>query len=228
MENLLTKFIKKIKSFFPITFKTYLKKFKKFNGDGLDKQMLEYVNYKNGFYIECGANDGVNQSNTWYFERTLQWNGLLIEPIQLVFKKLKKNRNKKNFFYNTALRSFKYKKKYLDLNFYKNDTLITRSTLDDKERLKVRVKCTNLNDILEKIKAPKIIDFFSLDVEGDEFHVLGGINFKKYKFKFFLVESGNFSKLNKILTKHKYTFVKKLSVGGVYSDYLFKYKKRIK
>ena len=110
MKNLLTQFIKKIKSFFPITFKTYLKKFKKFNGDGLDKQMLEYVNYKNGFYIECGANDGVNQSNTWYFERTLQWNGLLIEPIQLVFKKLKKNRNKKNFFYNTALRSFKYKK----------------------------------------------------------------------------------------------------------------------
>lgn len=214
-----------MKGFFPTTLKTYLKKFRKFNGDGLDRKMLDYINYKNGFYIECGANDGVNQSTTWYFERTLQWKGLLIEPIQSVFTELKKNRNKKNYFYNTALRSFKYKKNYLDLYFYKNDTLITRSALDKKKRLKVKVKCTNLNNILDEIKAPNIIDFFSLDVEGDEFHVLSGINFKKYKFKFFLIESSNFIKLNRILTKYKYTFVKKLYAGGIYSDYLFKYEK---
>lgn len=122
-----------MKGFFPTTLKTYLKKFRKFNGDGLDRKMLDYINYKNGFYIECGANDGVNQSTTWYFERTLQWKGLLIEPIQSVFTELKKNRNKKNYFYNTALRSFKYKKNYLDLYFYKNDTLITRSALDKKK-----------------------------------------------------------------------------------------------
>ena len=225
MIKLLSNSIKKIKGFIPIALKTYLKKFRKFNGDGLDRKMLDYINYKNGFYIECGANDGVNQSNTWFFERTLQWKGLLIEPIQSVFTKLKQNRNKKNYFCNTALRSFKYKKKYLDLFFFKNDTLITRSGLDEKKRFKVRVKCTNLDNILQKIKAPCVIDFFSLDVEGDEFHVLGGINFKKYKFKFFLIESSNFVKLNRILTKHKYTFVKKLYTGGIYSDYLFKYEK---
>ena len=223
MTNLLTKFIAKLKFFLPVPFKTYLKKYKKFNGYMLDEQMLNYINYKNGFYIECGANDGVNQSNTWYFERTLKWNGLLIEPIPLIFKELKKNRNKKNFFYCTALRSFQYKKKYLDLNFSKRDTLTTRSVADAMERVKIRVKCTHLNEILNKIKAPNIIDFFSLDVEGDELEVLGGINFKKYKFKFLLIESGNFLKLNKILIKHKYIFVKKLSEGSVYSDYLFKY-----
>jgi FkbM family methyltransferase len=222
---MINKVIRQIKKFLPVKFKTYIKKLKKFNGDGLDIQMLDYINYKNGFYIECGANDGVNQSTTWYFERTLQWKGLLIEPIKLVYAELKKNRNKINFFSNTALRSFKYKKKYLDLYFYKSDTLLSRSTLDDKKRLKVRVKCTNLNSILEKIKAPNIIDFFSLDVEGDEFHVLNGINFKKYKFKFLLIESSNFLKLDKILTKHKYVFVKKLFVGTIYSDYLFKYEK---
>ena len=95
---MINKVIRQIKKFLPVKFKTYIKKLKKFNGDGLDIQMLDYINYKNGFYIECGANDGVNQSTTWYFERTLQWKGLLIEPIKLVYAELKKNRNKRNFF----------------------------------------------------------------------------------------------------------------------------------
>ena len=51
--------------------------------------MLKYINYSNGFYIECGANDGVSKSNTWYFEE-LNWKGLLIEPVNHVFNELKK------------------------------------------------------------------------------------------------------------------------------------------
>ena len=47
--------------------KTKLKKFRKFNAlNQLDKKMLNYINFPDGFFIECGANDGVNQSNTWY------------------------------------------------------------------------------------------------------------------------------------------------------------------
>ena len=65
----LNKIIIKLKGFLPVKFKTYLKKFRNYNGyEGLDKRMLKYINYSNGFYIECGANDGVNQSNTWYFD----------------------------------------------------------------------------------------------------------------------------------------------------------------
>jgi hypothetical protein len=53
---------------------------------------------------------------------------------------------------------------------------------------------------------------------------LDGIDFKKYKFKFLLIESGNLSKLNQILKKNKYMFIKKLYKGSVYNDYLFKLK----
>ena len=89
------KILIRFKGLFPTKLKTLVKKFKKFNGyDGLDKRMLKYINYKNGFYIECGANDGVNQSNTWYFEKQLGWKGLLIEPVKEVFVELKKNRGK--------------------------------------------------------------------------------------------------------------------------------------
>ena len=175
---MINKFILKFKGLFPIKFKTYLKKFKRFNGyDGLDKRMLKYINYRNGFYIECGANDGVNQSNTWYFEKTLGWKGLLIEPVEEVFDELKKNRSKRNFFFKKALRPFSYKYKNVFLKINPKDSLSTRSTTDDIDsRVQIKVQSSNLNFLLDKIKAPKIIDFFSLDVEGDEFQVLKGIN----------------------------------------------------
>jgi FkbM family methyltransferase len=223
MKKVIILLIKKIKSFFPNKLKTQIKKMKRFNGNGLDNKMLNYINYKNGFFIECGANDGVNQSVTWYFERALKWRGLLIEPIKEIFEELKKNRSKNNFFYNTALGSYKCKKK-LNLHIDENDSLTTRSTLDNKNRKKISVSCDNLTNILDKIKAPKIIDFFILDVEGDELKILDGIDFKKYKFKFLLIESGNLSKLNQILKKNKYIFIKKLYKGSVYNDYLFKLK----
>ena len=81
----------KIKSLFPVKFKTFIKKFRKFNGyNNLDKQMLNFINYENGFFVDIGANDGVNQSTTWYYEKTLNWNGILIEPLPHIFKELKK------------------------------------------------------------------------------------------------------------------------------------------
>ena len=211
----------KLKGLFSVKLKTYVKKFQNFNGyDGLDKKMLKYINYTNGFYIECGANDGVNQSNTWYFEKKLKWSGILIEPVDEVFSELKKNRSKKNFFYKRALRSFSNKKKYVELRLNLNDTLSTRSTKDDvRNRVNIKVKSSTLNSLLEKANAPKKIDFFSLDVEGDEFQVLKGIDFKKYKFKYILVETYHKKKLTIFLKKKKYRYLKKMSLRN---DHLFK------
>jgi len=218
---MINKFILKFKGLFPIKFKTYLKKFKRFNGyDGLDKRMLKYINYRNGFYIECGANDGVNQSNTWYFEKTLGWKGLLIEPVEEVFDELKKNRSKRNFFFKKALRPFSYKNKNVFLKINPKDSLSTRSTTDDIDsRVQIKVQSSNLNFLLDKIKAPKIIDFFSLDVEGDEFQVLKGINFKKYTFSYILVESYELKKLKNFFNNYNYKYVKKMSNRN---DHLFK------
>ena len=218
---MLNKFLIKFKGLFPTKFKTFIKKFRNFNGyGGLDKKMLQYINYRNGFYIECGANDGVNQSNTWYFEKKLNWSGLLIEPVNEAFYELKKNRNKKNFFINKALCPFSYKKKFTNLKLDLKDTLSTRSTKDNiKNRINIKVKTQNLNSILNKIGAPNIIDFFSLDVEGDEFKVLNGINFTRYKFKYILIETYHLRRIKNFFDKKGYKYVKKMSLRN---DHLFK------
>jgi len=223
--------LKKIKGFFPVKFKTYIKKFKKYNAyHQLDKKLLKYVNYKNGFYIDCGANDGVNQSTTWYFEKHLNWNGILIEPIPNVFNELKKNRSKNNYFYNAALTNFNYNSKTIKFIFNNEDTL-TGSIFSSNQNLKktqtIEVKATTLDQILKNNKSSKLVDLFSLDVEGYEFEVLEGINYNNVKFKFLLIETEFPEKLINFMSKKNYTFVDRLSNYNFsnkpdYGDYLFK------
>tara|TARA_B100000963_G_scaffold223900_1_gene195240 strand:+ start:3028 stop:3657 length:630 start_codon:yes stop_codon:yes gene_type:complete len=202
-------------SLFPKSFKTFIKKFRKFNSlDSIDKKLLNYLNYKNGYYIECGANDGVDKSNTWYFEKQLDWHGLLIEPHPKLFKSLVKNRDLKNTFINKAIvnKNFKEKKIFLSDNDH------TSLTQYEKKSDYIEVDCDNLTNILLNNNSPNLIDFFSLDVEGFEFEVLNGIDFNKYNFRYFLIETKNLEIINFLKNKN-YSFIKKLS----YHDYLFKY-----
>ena len=57
----------------------------------------------------------------------------------------------------------------------------------------------------------------SLDTEGSEFEVLNGIDFKNYNFKYMLIETNHFSKLDEYLSNKKYKFLKKFN----YNDFLF-------
>jgi FkbM family methyltransferase len=221
-----------LKGLLPIKFKTYLKKLNKFNAyHNLDKKLLNYINYKNGFYIDCGANDGVNQSTTWYFEKSLNWHGVLIEPVPEVYNELKNNRNNNNYFYNYALVSKKYNQQEINFTFNNKDSLQAKKRLDSGQLKKnekiITVKCKTLENILDNKKIPKLIDFFSLDVEGYEFEVLEGINFNSVKFKYILVETESPEKMNNFLTQKKYKFVERLSNYNFlekpeYGDYLFK------
>jgi FkbM family methyltransferase len=204
------------KKILPTKFKTFLKKFRKFNSiNNLDKKLLKYLNFKEGFYIECGANDGVNQSNTWYFEKVLNWRGVLIEPNKTSFKNLKNNRSSKNIFRNVALVSEDFKNKneeiYLCENNLESKLTNTVNTLSQK------VATETLNNILKELNVSKI-NFFSLDVEGYEEEVLKGLNLNIFDIDYILIETNNFDKINFMLKNCNYILQEKLS----FHDYLFK------
>ena len=205
-----------ITSLFSQKTKTFFKKFRKFNAlNNLDKKMLRYMNFKNGFFIECGANDGVDQSNTWYYEKYLNWNGVLIEPLIKQFNELKKNRSKKNKFYNTVLSS---SVSVHSLNLTENN-LVSRIVDRNKPEINfVTVSSTTLTKILDEISAPSLIDFFSLDVEGYEYEIIKGIDFNRYNFKYFLIETSNELVISYLKQKN-YRLLNKLT----FHDLLFKY-----
>ena len=208
-----------LKKILPIKFKTFLKKFRTFNSiNNLDKKLLKYLNFKDGLYIECGANDGVNQSNTWYYEKTLNWKGVLIEPNKTIFNDLKNNRSVKNIFKNVALvsKDFKSTKKF----YLTDDNLQSKITIKNNHTNQ-QVSVDTLSNILKESGIYKI-NFFSLDVEGYEFDVLKGINFNIFFIDYILVETKKFRKINLFLKKN-FIFIEKLSCH----DYLFKNKKSI-
>jgi len=202
-----------LKKILPVRFKTFLKKFRKFNSiNNLDKKLLKYLNFKDGFYIECGANDGVNQSNTWFFEKSLNWRGILIEPNKKIFEELKKNRSSKNIFENVALVSESFSKKI----YLTNNNLESKVT-GNIDNNNIEVFTSTLNHILKKNKIYKI-NLFSLDVEGYEVEVLGGLNLNFFDIDYILIETNDFDKINFMLKNCNYRFEEKLS----FHDYLFK------
>ena len=60
--------------------------------DGIDDKLRKYLDFKNGFFIEAGANDGYSRSNTYYLEKKLGWTGLLVEGIPELYVKCVKRR----------------------------------------------------------------------------------------------------------------------------------------
>ena len=62
-----------------------------FNSQHKQDMLLElsvFKGYKNGFFIDIGAHDGVTINNTLYFEKYNNWSGINIEPIKKVYDKL--------------------------------------------------------------------------------------------------------------------------------------------
>lgn len=238
MVNNFAKFIKLITTkIYNIFIKLKLKETKKnyYGLDKLDKQIENYLDYDNGFYVELGANDGIQQSNTYYFEQYRGWKGILIEPIGQRYLECFKNRSTNNKIFCNACVSFQYKEKFVELTY---SNLMTTATdlesdlINPLEHAKKGLKyipnkennytfgspAVTLNSILIKSDAPRKIDFLSLDVEGAEIEVLRGIDHKKFRFKYMCIESRNNEKLTQYLIENDYIFVEKLSKH----DYLFR------
>ena len=146
--------------------------------------LLKYIDLQTGFYIEVGANDGIDQSYTYELEK-MGWKGLLIEPSRKAFKNCIINRSEENEFYNCALVG------YDGITAIRGDfdghpmSSIGGKRLNRKEQIIVPAR--TLNSILGELEIEKI-DLFSLDVEGFEAEVLRGFDLKKYKPKFIVIE----------------------------------------
>jgi len=200
----------------------------------LDQKLEAYLDYDNGYFVELGANDGINQSNTYYFEKERGWRGLLIEPILHNFLKCKKNRSHENAFACTACVSFEYDKEYINLVYSNLMTAavgIEGDIADPKahalsgqvylqngeEPVDIVVSAKTLTSLLDEANAPKVMDLLSLDVEGAEIEVLKGVDHQKYRFKYILVESRDEEKITEYFNNYGYKLIDKLSNH----DYLF-------
>ena len=185
-----------------------------------DKYYIEnIIKYKqNGVFLELGGYDGITGSNTYFLEKNLNWNGIIVECNPELVKKCKENRN--CLICDRAI----YEKNDCEIIFTIpcGDEIIggkeqlggIKSLLKPeslkvfqrcyKESKDIKVKTININTLLENHKIYHI-DYVSLDVEGGELSILKTWNFNKHKVAFLTVEHGNVAhyqkSINTLLTE---------------------------
>jgi len=207
-----------------------------FGSKGLDREIAKLLPKKrHGFFVEVGANDGLRASNSALLEFRHNWSGILVEPIAHKFQELIQNRSNKNFFACAACVSPQYPAEVVELIY--SDTMTValglESDIKDPEthartglsfiprerQFRFYAKAVTLQSILIQAKAPSLIDFLSIDVEGAEIEVLKGIDFAKYRFSAIVVESRDIDLIESYLTRFGYRLERALSER----DYIFKH-----
>ena len=161
---------------------------------------------RKGFFIEIGAADGVNISNTYLLEKKFYWDGIICEPNPV--HKLSNLINRKAILDTNIIDYKDFNKKY----FYMNDDTFNSSINKNKKyKKKIYLKTISLNFLLNKYKCPRTIDYISIDTEGNEYSILRNFNFKKYNVKIFTIEHNfNNSKrknIFRIMKKNNYVRV---------------------
>ena len=119
----------------------------------LDILLNNYLNNKeNGFYIELGANDGLCQSNSAYFEFSKNYRGILIEPSVKGYELCKINRPN-SICINCACVSNEYKEETVSGNFINNLLMASINNTRQKEidDILVPVTANTLENILDNI-----------------------------------------------------------------------------
>jgi FkbM family methyltransferase len=222
-----------LSKYFVYFYRYYLQK--SFSSNSLDLKMQKYLVKDNGFFIEIGANNGIDQSNTFLLEIKKNWRGVLVEPSLNKFFDCVNIRSKNNHFFCNACVSFDYKEMFVPMVYADlmsvskgletdlvdiNEHL--RKSVDlylnkNEQQIEYGARAKTLTKILQEAKAPRDIDFFSLDVEGSEINVLKGLDFEEFKIKYILVECRDFEKMENFLNSKKYTLLEKMT----FHDYLF-------
>lgn len=120
-----------------------------------------------GFFVDIGAHDGVTHSNSYALETYHGWSGICIEPDPDAYRQLGQNRL-------DTLRT--------DLAVSSQADVVTIMPSG------IQRAAWPLARILEKMSAPPVIDYLSIDTEGYELQVLRGMDFRRWRVNLLTVE----------------------------------------
>jgi FkbM family methyltransferase len=150
-----------------------------------------FKGYKNGIYMDIGANDGITMNNTLYFEEYNNWTGVNVEPIEKIYNKLVMNRLNDinincaicnndgiadfilNIGYTEMISGLKnnYDPRHFERLEKENKEMNSKTEIISVNTRKVETICDKYNITH--------INYLSIDVEGAEFDVIKSINFDK-------------------------------------------------
>ncbi len=179
---------------------------------------------RKGFFVEVGANEpNPLLSQTYHLELDLGWTGILVEPIDRLYKLNCKIRTNARTYHAACTSPMKTGKLKLHIPVENGHEVTVHAGLElgldfaeQRPTTTQQVDAMTLNSILEEASVEEI-DLLSIDVEGTELDVLEGLDFSRYRPKLILLED-RMVYLNKHLhlRKHGYHPVRRTGFNNWY------------
>ena len=169
-------------------------------------------------FLEFGATDGIELSNTYMLENSLFWKGALSEPSEQWHDALKKNRENSKIITKCI---WKESGKKLDFFMSDNGPYSTINDFIDNDKISmpknnelrkkkgkiISVETISLNKVIKEYFNDNCPSYISIDTEGSELEILVSLNLDKYRPKLFTIEHNyteNESKIDEFLTSNNY------------------------
>lgn len=198
-----------------------------FADNGQDKFLEENVfkGKTKGTFVDVGGHDGVQGSNTFFFERFRGWNGICIEASPSQYEKMVKNRSVECL--DVALADFEGEAEFFEVTKGVHQMggltqdlrpnireLIARR--EGSESQIVQVPVTTFRKLAAE-RGLRHVDYCSIDVEGAEIRVLNGIDFEFTDISVISIENPsnlveNFHNIRRFLDDRGYRLV--VTVGA--------------
>ena len=169
---------------------TYVKSYSNHREDLQIQAILGFK--KTGIYIDIGANDPSFNNNTKRFY-DIGWRGINIEPHPGKYKDLCDAR-KRDINLNIALSDVTATIPFYVLEWDMASTLSKEVAERHCKQYETTIKevidipVTRLDALIERYFYGSIIDFVSMDVEGNELSILKGNNWSKFRPTLFVIE----------------------------------------
>lgn len=191
-----------------------------------------FLNEINGIFVDIGAHNGRTYSNSKFYEETLGWKGVCIEPIPEVYAELISNRS--CICIQGCITDETGVKDFLMVTSPNVDTQMLSGLLDkyNPEHLErvsreinyyggskkiIPVMCYQFNDLMELCGFDHI-DYLSVDTEGGELNILQSIDFDKIHIRVIDVEN-NFkddTSIQNFMKSKGFNFVGYLGCDEIY------------
>lgn len=182
---------------------------------------------QNGFFIEIGAHDGISFSNSLFFEKNRNWEGICIEPNPTVFDKLVKNRNSINL--NVCIGNSNDTVKFTQIVGCAEMLSGVSNKYDIRHLERIKKEISINGGEIKSIEVQMVcletisqingrcIDFISIDTEGNEFDIVKSIDFKKICVRVLVIENNyNDKNLAGFLRNKNYILIATLATDEVY------------
>lgn len=161
--------------------------------NGLDARLVELVgDGPPGTFVEFGANDGLQQSNTYALERELGWRGVLIEAVPELAAECARNRPMAQVVC-AAVSSFDHEGQPIGV--------VAEDLMGSVGESRISAAATSLSRVIDWLPNSHA-DLVCIDVEGYEITALQGLDLTRHRPRYLLIETNDAERVAAMLSPH--------------------------